>query len=378
MKYLFFDLEMANCDNGEGKICEFGYVVSDERLVVIDRGNHIINPNINRRQWDYYVVRKILTRKIDEYERKPLFSDYYNVIRKLISESDFVLGHSMAGDAKALCCECKRYGLPSIDFGFYDTKEIFKREMKCKTDVSVTGILKSLNVKVSGEVHDAEYDAYNTMLGLKAISAKAAKSVSDILKSNPESRDFCKDYEVNSIFVERQRKEKIFREIVSGKVPASFKIRSYEGRIFSAFCDNVRPTSKPNGKLSGRKVYVPLSHLERDFRESVNLAQIIRNHGGILVLTKPESDLVVHFAGREMQVKKSSEGSMEHHFKCGIGGSISFEGLLSALGVAKDDLRKDCAESMKCLLSDQAFISDKNIREFAKGAEYGRDDENRG
>ena len=47
MEYLFFDLEFANQDNGKSKICEFGYVITDEYFEVLERYNFIINPNIN-------------------------------------------------------------------------------------------------------------------------------------------------------------------------------------------------------------------------------------------------------------------------------------------------------------------------------------------
>lgn len=35
MKYLFFDVECSNCFNGEGKLCEFGYVITDENFCVL-------------------------------------------------------------------------------------------------------------------------------------------------------------------------------------------------------------------------------------------------------------------------------------------------------------------------------------------------------
>ena len=31
-RYLFFDVECANCFNGKGKLCSFGYVLTDEML----------------------------------------------------------------------------------------------------------------------------------------------------------------------------------------------------------------------------------------------------------------------------------------------------------------------------------------------------------
>ena len=36
MKYLFFDIECANCYDGVGKICEFGYVLTDEYFTVLE------------------------------------------------------------------------------------------------------------------------------------------------------------------------------------------------------------------------------------------------------------------------------------------------------------------------------------------------------
>ena len=62
MKYLFFDMEYASSKGGVNKVCEFGYVVTDEKYIIIDRDNLIINPNIARNEWDYWAVRKILSR----------------------------------------------------------------------------------------------------------------------------------------------------------------------------------------------------------------------------------------------------------------------------------------------------------------------------
>ena len=52
MKYLFFDIECANSFDGVGKICEFGYVLTDENLNVIKQGIHLINPDA---EFDWYV-----------------------------------------------------------------------------------------------------------------------------------------------------------------------------------------------------------------------------------------------------------------------------------------------------------------------------------
>ena len=45
MNYLFFDVECANSFDGVGKICEFGYVFTDENLNIIKQGIHLIRGN---------------------------------------------------------------------------------------------------------------------------------------------------------------------------------------------------------------------------------------------------------------------------------------------------------------------------------------------
>ena len=93
MKYLFFDLEYATSKGGNIKIYEFGFVVTDENFKILDRDNFIINPNIFREEWDWCVVRKILTRRVSEYEDSPKFDEYYDDIVKLIKSADYVLNY---------------------------------------------------------------------------------------------------------------------------------------------------------------------------------------------------------------------------------------------------------------------------------------------
>ena len=70
MKYLFFDLEYATSKGGKIKICEFGYVLTNEKFEILNKSNFIIDPYINKSDWDWRVVKKILTRKVKEYWQK--------------------------------------------------------------------------------------------------------------------------------------------------------------------------------------------------------------------------------------------------------------------------------------------------------------------
>lgn len=94
MNYLFFDCEFASSKGGIERICEFGYVIVDEKFSIVEKDNLIINPNIDRKDWDYYALKKILTRKRIEYENNPSFFYYYNRIKNAIENVDYVFGHN--------------------------------------------------------------------------------------------------------------------------------------------------------------------------------------------------------------------------------------------------------------------------------------------
>lgn len=205
MRILFFDLEYASCKNG-CKICEFGYVITNEKFEIIERNNIIINPNITFDEWDLWALKHILTRTRNEYEERLSFDKYYPKIKGIIESCDFVLGHSLNNDAKALNDDCKRYNLPSIDFDFYDVKLFYKEYKNTKKEISVMNILNELNVQGQENEHDAKTDAYNTMIEFKEILNKLECNVEDMIALCPNVKDKTENYIVKSI--ENAKKEK--------------------------------------------------------------------------------------------------------------------------------------------------------------------------
>lgn len=208
MKYLFFDLEFATTRLGNGKVCEFGYVLTDEKFNVIKRDNLIINPNIRRYEWDKYAVKNILTRSIDEYESKNNFIYSYPTICKLILNSDYIFGHSMDCDVKFLNGDMERYGLPSVDYSFYDVKIIYRILSKAQNDASVNGILDNLGIEPEEGIHDAETDACNTMRALKGIVGQYKLSIPEIIEKCPSAIDKTENFVVESIAKREEKKRK--------------------------------------------------------------------------------------------------------------------------------------------------------------------------
>ena len=68
MRYLFFDIEGANCFDFLAKMCSFGYTITDENFKVNSKIDVIINPespfdrHIIRKKMNAYPLEKYSTR----------------------------------------------------------------------------------------------------------------------------------------------------------------------------------------------------------------------------------------------------------------------------------------------------------------------------
>ena len=108
MKFLFFDTECATCYNG-AKICEFGYVLTDEELRVIKDGNLLINPKAS---FNVYSLRRagiILSYPVSTYYQSPTLAERYEEIRSLLTDPDVLpVGYSCDNDARFILSDLKR------------------------------------------------------------------------------------------------------------------------------------------------------------------------------------------------------------------------------------------------------------------------------
>ena len=197
MKYLFFDIEKATSKNG-GRICEFGYVIVDENFKIKEGENLIINPNISDDEWDKYVVKNLLHKKIEEYKPNPKFDHYYQKISNLILSADYVFGHTLQSDVNALNTECERYNLSSINFTGYEIKEFYKKIEYTDNVVSVSNMLTTLSIAGETLEHDAENDAHNTMLILQSLLEKAQVSVQSLIEQCPNAKLENKNFNIKT------------------------------------------------------------------------------------------------------------------------------------------------------------------------------------
>lgn len=366
MKYLFFDLEYATSKGGNIKICEFGYVVTDENFQILDRDNFIINPNIMRCEWDWRVVRTILTRRISEYEENPEFDYYYDEIVKLIKEADYVFGHSINGDAKALNCDCQRYGLPSIDFKFYDIKEFYKQYNSSKNDTSVVNILNDLEIEGEEGEHDAEVDAVNTMYEFKVMLQRLEMTAQELIDICPSVVDYNENFVVQSLEIARMIKEENMEKNLTGEGSNLMKRNSKQSRTFLQFLDNVLPTTDEEKTLDGLKFSISINYEELHYRQMLNIVQMLCNKGATYVMKASLCDVFVTYKvlnedGTERTCSKSKyvNKAVEEGANIKI---VSFDEFVGMLGLTEKELDELPMVSFDCLYREDAIIKDPKAK----------------
>ncbi len=368
MRYLFFDLEYATSKGGNIKICEFGYVVTDEKFTVLERDNFIIDPNIQKHEWDWRVVRTILRRNISEYESNPSFPYYYPKIKKLIVGADYIIGHSLNGDAKALNDDCQRYDLPSLNYDFYDIKSIFKEYSNTKKDISVENMLIALGVDGEKNTHDAETDAYNTMLELKKMLDSLGFSFEEIIQICTNAKDRTENYIVDSIEKARIRREQEFRDSLNGDGSNDIKKHGNNRKRYLQFLDNVKPIANGKNRFKDKKVSISINYGEHHYRQMLNLIQLVVNEGGQVILKASLSDVFVKYDVHMEDGTLRTDSKLNYVNDANDNGAnieiIDFNELLDRLSITEEELDDMPMISFDFLFEEDAIIKDKRDKNF--------------
>lgn len=187
MNYLFFDVECANSFDGVGKICEFGYVLTDENLNVIKQGIHLINPDA---EFDWYVKYKIISYAIKEYEKAPKYPQIYRMhIQELVELPDTLyVGHGVRDDIKYLNDEANRYNLPRFERQCIDSSQIHRRFYNLPQTKGLKAIVKELEIGDHKKLHNSEYDAKMTLEYVKRMCEESGLSFEQLIKKHTKGR----------------------------------------------------------------------------------------------------------------------------------------------------------------------------------------------
>lgn len=212
MRYLFFDIE---CADGSRAICEYGFVLTDEKFNILRKRNILIDPecrfNLTGREGQDDLV---LTYPYSEYYKYYPFDDSYEFIKNLMTQKDLLIfGHAVNNDIGFLFKDCNRYNLPLFDYTAFDIQKmlpVFDKHNKKYTSLE-NAYVDLVPAKTRSELkdHRACDDAMKTMLVFKAMVVDLEFTPKDLIESCPKSVFNALEYWEQAKIRKKERKKKL-------------------------------------------------------------------------------------------------------------------------------------------------------------------------
>lgn len=257
--YIFFDIECANCFDGIGKMCSFGYVLIDEDWNILDEDDVVMNPET---EFDWYLFDPkkncMLAYSKDYFRAQHNFESFYSPIKKLMEMSSRkVIGFGVHNDIGFLQNACDRYNLAQINYSAYDLANILKKSFDSVHKLEE--VCHLLDVDISGlKPHKSQDDAKMTMLLMKSFCEREGCTIENLLEKNKD----CK------ISVEKYIEQ---MEIVRHNKEIQEKLKNMYGKKIRAVLSH---------KLSGDYAFGFKISNNPDL--ALKIGTLVQKHGGIL------------------------------------------------------------------------------------------------
>ena len=273
MKFLFFDTECSNCFNGIGKICEFGYILTDDNFKVKVKYEIPMSPgrgSNNKFHLRAYGKHKPISLAFDEsyYYTQPEFDYYYEEIKKLMEDKDTIcFAWSSDNDIQHLYNSCVRYNKEPFKYICYDIQKIFGKYIETSKQKSLkesclhlVGATKMMDI----QEHLSSDDSKMAMLILEKICELKNIDALTLLQESDYAKDDSIEY-MNNFNKHKKEKEIIKTNIalyrrVEEEDKAKLLLPEYENKRF--------------------RIYSDIIHKEIDLP---NIIETIHNRGGIFV-----------------------------------------------------------------------------------------------
>ena len=291
MEYLFFDIECANCDGGDGKICSFGYVLTDTSFNVIESDDIIIDPNAPFRLRGYGKAQKTyieLAYPEEVFRAAPRFPVFYDRISELLKRNDtMIFGFAPENDAAFLASEFERYDLENIDFEFCDVQRIFKRHINETggNQFSLVRACEHLGIASPETVHKSVDDAMATMGVLKRICAEEGRGAPELMVYYAPCTGELIDGELNvSYFKKRAPLEPWELNMMKGVNEDNFKKILKKTR---------RSKNARSGPIRGRTFCISDGYEYNRYHQMCMLVPLVAEAGGKITRKVKECDVFV-------------------------------------------------------------------------------------
>ncbi len=286
MDYIFFDIECANCFGGRGKICSFGYVITDESFNIRQKSDILINPHSKFHLHGHGNHPGIvLGYEEDEFLASPDFKYYYPEIKELLTrENTLIFGFSVMSDAGFLKSECARFHKLMFDYDFIDIQRIYTDYKELENTPALIKCAAEYGVTETQDVHRSDDDSFFTMRVLKGLCAETGLTPLELIEKYPLCKCWCKDGELDSEFIkykEIQKANKLSKmEKATGSLRSNWIHSSEENAIeFSSYQKRVYINRQASTPLSGKRVCISSLFEEYHFNEMMNIVSLLAKMG---------------------------------------------------------------------------------------------------
>lgn len=286
MNYVFFDVECANCLNGEGKICSFGYVKTDSDFNVIKKKDLIINPNAPFLLGNVRTGQGIkLAYPLFKFRQSYTFPHYYQEIKTLLEDkNNLCFGFAVHQDASYIAYSCQRYALPIIKFFFYDIQQLEKMLYGRKNTSGLDHLVSQFELK-SYTYHRSDDDALMSMEVLQAILKDKELTISDILEKYKDCGDDVDHF--ISILSDRKKNKEKRKEFARKK-----------SKLYSS--EQKEDLESYDSYFWRKKFYIDWRALAKNIDELNNTLNIFLKKGGTYVKSVDEADYIILLAKKDI------------------------------------------------------------------------------
>lgn len=286
MNYVFFDIECANCFQGRGKICSFGYVITNEKFKVLEKKDIVINPHSK-----FHLAGHgnhpgiVLAYDEEKFKASPIFPVYYDRIKALLQDkNNLVFGFSVMSDANYIKSECERYRKDFFDYDFIDVQRIYTDMHELQNTPGLIKCAAEYGVTDSQEVHKSDDDAYFTMRVMKGMCEKLKLSAKELIEKFPNSKCWCRNGELDNEYnhfkaIQRANKLSKMERLTNSKRSNWMYGDSGNYEEFSKYFTSVFVHYTSQSPLCGKKLCISNLYEEFHFAEMMNIVSALAQQG---------------------------------------------------------------------------------------------------
>ena len=301
MKYLFFDVECSNCHNGVGKLCEFGYVLTDEKFNIISKDDIPMSPgkgdysrfDLKGRKGEKDIE---LAYDYEYYYSQPEFPHYYLRIKKMMCDKDTIcFAYSMSNDIRHIHNTCERYKLTPLNYDCYDVQMLVSKYLNQKGQMKLETACKEIvgpSSLIGLEEHLSRDDSMMEMKIFEAICVLEQKDSITLLKESEYAK-------TNSIeYINRIRNRNNKKQIIEANRHHYFSL--------------VSPNEVLDLKENIGKRYNVSDKLKRDKDKMVVIINKVQSIGGLFSGRINQTD---YFIVLDDKNKEEIINSLKHPYK---------------------------------------------------------------